>query len=87
MAVNTFTIWVVFSCDQDRNDNGQMKISFVCNTLKVTLYETVTQINLSNNPGVLWYKMKGNKYFHNTYSVTSSVNNSISLLDLTGQLG
>ena len=80
---------MVFACDPDRNGNGQMKISFERNTLKVTWYETVTYINLSINQGVLWYKMKGDKYFHNTYSVTSSVNNStcISLLDLTGQLG
>ena len=65
---------------------GEMKISFERNTLKVTWYETATQFNLSINPGVLWYKRKGNLYFHNTCSVTSSVNNSISLLDLRGQL-
>ena len=63
-----------------------MKISFERNTLKVTWYKTVTQINLSINPDVLWYNMKGNKNFQNTCSVTSSVNYSISLLDLRGQL-
>ena len=73
-------------CDPDRNDNGQMKISFERNTLKVTWYKTVTQINLSIDPDVLWYKMKGNKYFQNTCSVTSSVNNSIPVLNLRGQL-
>ena len=52
---------VVLSCDPDRNGNGRMKISFECNTLSVTWNKTVTQINLSINSGVLWYKMKGNK--------------------------
>ena len=70
---------MVFSCDPDKNGNGQMKISFERNTLKVTWCETVTQINLSINPGVLLYKMKGNKYFHNTHTVKFSVNDSISV--------
>ena len=38
---------MVLSCDPDRNGNGRMKILFECNTLSVTWYKTVTQINLS----------------------------------------
>ena len=63
--------WVVLSCDPDRNGNGRMKISFERNILSVTWYKTVTQINLSINSGVLWYKMKGNIYFQNAWLVSS----------------
>ena len=57
LVPNGSTYFFYFSCDSDRNENGQIKIY-----LRVTCYETVTQIDLSINPGILRYSMKRNTY-------------------------